>query len=252
MGGQHEGPFLGLHGRGMGRGRALEPPPGLQGLSLGGASQKLPATLSRPWMPGPPIPEDEDVSTPLVQAAATGLGSWMPPLELPGSKMNWADADSSSSVDGDLGDRKYSFGERTPSLYASYAPTPAQKWSKTPTPPGSPAPGLAPFAISGIVAPNAPRPTDPATIVPDPSFFQAGAIPLYVTVPVAMAHCCPHCGKHFAMAPETQASLDEPLASLNRVFEEAGLGHLLTDLEALKAFTQRGARLEVVSQEAPG
>eukprot|EP00931_Biecheleriopsis_adriatica_P073872 TRINITY_DN4807_c0_g2_i2.p1 TRINITY_DN4807_c0_g2~~TRINITY_DN4807_c0_g2_i2.p1 ORF type:complete len:1372 (+),score=356.68 TRINITY_DN4807_c0_g2_i2:40-4116(+) len=47
---------------------------------------------------------------------------------------------------------------------------------------------------------------------------------------------------------ETQVkeSLDEQLASLKRVFEEAGLGHLLTDLEALKAFTQRGARLEEI------
>jgi len=40
--------------------------------------------------------------------------------------------------------------------------------------------------------------------------------------------------------------LEEELAGFRKVFEEAGLGHLLSDFAALKAFTERGAKLEEV------
>lgn len=78
MGRFFEGPFL---GRGMGRGRALAPPPGLQGLSLSG--QRLPGSLSRPWMAGPPIPEDEDVTTPQSSWANPQARWSVPSLDLP-------------------------------------------------------------------------------------------------------------------------------------------------------------------------
>ncbi|CAK8996615.1 1-alkyl-2-acetylglycerophosphocholine esterase [Durusdinium trenchii] len=119
-----EGPFL---GRGMGRGRALAPPPGLQGLQLSG-SQRLPGSLSRPWMAGPPIPEDEDVTTPQMTWVDPQNRWSVPSLDLPGARRAWADMDSGSEM---------SFSEQKGQM--SYVTTPKQKWSKTPSPPSSPA-----------------------------------------------------------------------------------------------------------------
>eukprot|EP00933_Yihiella_yeosuensis_P009530 TRINITY_DN11547_c0_g2_i2.p1 TRINITY_DN11547_c0_g2~~TRINITY_DN11547_c0_g2_i2.p1 ORF type:complete len:280 (+),score=54.70 TRINITY_DN11547_c0_g2_i2:275-1114(+) len=186
---------MGLHGRGMGRGRALAPPPGLQSLQFA-TSSKLPQTLSRPWKPEA-IPEDEDVQTPLLGYAsgAEGLGSWMlpPDIELPNAALQ---RDSENSESG-LG-----VFNQTPSHWSqaqSYVPTPTQKWSKTPSPPGTPL--NLPGAASGSFAFAA----HAAASGLDPQLLQSmaqGMIPYYVTVPIAMAQCCPHCHKHFALPPE--------------------------------------------------
>jgi len=205
MGRFSEGPFL---GRGMGRGRALAPPPGLQGLHLSG-SQRLPATLSRPWMAGPPIPEDEDVTnTPQHTPWAEPQHRWssVPSLDLPQStsqRRAWADMDSGSEV---------SYGEHKTGQM-SYVPTPKQKWSKTPSPPSSPA-GAAmmtfglPDALTLPMAGSAAAISSAMATVGHPSLNAVSkdrpedfGIPVYVTVPIAMAKCCPHCGKHFAEMP---------------------------------------------------
>lgn len=208
MGGQQQDPFPGMHGRGVGRGKALAPPPGLQGLQLS-SNQRLPGSLSRPWMPGPPIPEDEDISTPILAPwvdlqANSDLGSWsLPPAAVSSKHRSWADADGASSeasVDQKARARTSSF------LSASYVATPLQKWSKTPSPPSTPMVGLPGqfggegFDMEGTAHCDA---ADPMSVLPNFSMVQP-AIPLYVTVPIAMAHNCPHCGKQFAMLPEGQ------------------------------------------------
>eukprot|EP00930_Biecheleria_cincta_P058935 TRINITY_DN44712_c0_g1_i1.p1 TRINITY_DN44712_c0_g1~~TRINITY_DN44712_c0_g1_i1.p1 ORF type:complete len:545 (-),score=129.91 TRINITY_DN44712_c0_g1_i1:68-1702(-) len=209
MGGQQHDPFPGMHGRGVGRGRALAPPPGLQGLQLG-SNQRLPGSLSRPWMPGPPIPEDEDIITPILAPwtdiqANLDLASWsLPPAAVPSNRRSWADADGSSSeasVDQKARDHASSY------LSASYVATPLQKWSKTPSPPSTPMVGLpGQFGSAGFdVEETAVHgdAADPMSVLPNYSMVQP-PIPLYVTVPIAMAHNCPHCGKQFAMLPEGQ------------------------------------------------
>ncbi|CAJ1419354.1 unnamed protein product [Effrenium voratum] len=186
-----ENPML---GRGMGRGRALAPPPGLQGLHLSG-NQRMPASLSRPWMAGPPIPEDEDVTNTPQASWVDTQGRWVPPLDLP--RRAWADMDSGSE-----------FGsERKGQM--SYVPTPKQKWSKTPSPPSSPAglmtfglPDALPMPIGPIgpaVALAASAAATSAASLKDTAALADFGIPVYVTVPIAVAKCCPHCGKHFAV-----------------------------------------------------
>jgi len=211
MGRLFEGPSFGLHGRGMGRGRALAPPPGLQGLQLSG-SQRMPATLSRPWMAGPPIPEDEDISTPQATLLDTQARTWpVPPLELPLShRRAWADMDSGSDMS--VSERRASFKDGYWSQgQASYVPTPVQRWSKTPSPPCSPAPGLA-LGGGGFALPDAAcgpsavalAATSAASAMSASMSLAANkdfVIPVYVTVPIAVAKCCPHCGKHFAEMP---------------------------------------------------
>lgn len=201
MGRFSEGPFL---GRGMGRGRALAPPPGLQGLHLSG-SQRLPATLSRPWMAGPPIPEDEDVTnTPQNAPWPEPQHRWssIPSLDLPQStsqRRAWADIDSGSEV---------SYSELKGGQM-SYVPTPKQKWSKTPSPPSSPAGPLMTFGLPDALTlqslpcsvPSAIGPLGMNPAVKDGPDQNDYVIPVYVTVPIAVAKCCPHCGKHFAEMP---------------------------------------------------
>jgi len=217
MGGEQQGPWIGMHGRGVGRGRALAPPPGLQGLQFQ-RSDKIPGGLSQPWIPGPPIPEDEDEScTPLQHWAAPqgplDVSEWVPPsLELPGSVLD---------LGGDIGSTP-SYAERTPSYWASYAPTPAQRSS----PPDSPGPRKATF---GNVATADPAGGDASSLLggagaPGAEFsaFRQGVIPMYVTVPLAMAHMCPHCGKHFAVPPGTEVQA----AGLGL---RGGQGHLVQD-----------------------
>lgn len=209
MGGLQQDPSPGMHGRGVGRGKALAPPPGLQGLQLNNSNQRLPGSLSRPWMPGPPIPEDEDISTPILAPwvdlqANLDLGSWsLPPAVVSSKRRSWADTDGTSSeasIDQKTRDRTSSF------LSASYVATPLQKWSKTPSPPSTPIVGLpGQFGGEDLDMGDTAHgdPAGPMSVLPNFSLVQP-PIPLYVTVPLAMAQCCPHCGKQFAMLPEGQ------------------------------------------------
>mmetsp|Transcript_80001 Transcript_80001/g.249410 ORF Transcript_80001/g.249410 Transcript_80001/m.249410 type:complete len:570 (-) Transcript_80001:127-1836(-) len=189
MAGEAQLPWHGIHGRGMGRGRALAPPPGLQGLQLSGSSQKIPHGLAQPWMPGPAIPEDEDesASPALGWSEPSGqpqLGAW---LELPPGVRS-------------LG------GERTPSCWASYAPTPVMGYEQTPSPPSTPVPLGLPYPTTGPLSGlfGSPATGRPGFELPAPALAQ-GVIPMYVTVPIASAHMCPHCGKHFALPSGEEA-----------------------------------------------
>lgn len=145
---------------GMGRGRALAPPPGL-GPRRG--QKGAPQGLSQAWIP--PIPEDLDPEAPPEgepePSLQPGLHEFLHLLP----------------------------GLRTPSVWSparSHAPTPNLDWSKTPSSPGTPTPG-----------PLIPPPLDYFSL---PRAY-VGQPPMYVTVPVAEAHSCPHCGRSFAMPP---------------------------------------------------
>jgi len=176
MGGLHEDPWhiRFNRGRGGGRGRELAPPPGLQGLQ-GHRSQKVPFSLSQPWMPTP-IPEEEDPDLPDL-----ALGTWLPPdLDLLGSGLTR--------------------GDSTPSEWssASYVQTPAVHWSKTPSPPSSPllTPGNSRSMLKALGGCSEAFGSTMLGVPP------TGAIPTYVTVPLAAAHSCPHCGGLFALQPD--------------------------------------------------
>lgn len=161
------GPLGGLpaQSRSGGRGKALAPPPGLQGLALG-RGQKKPSGLSMPWIPGPAIPEDEDITdSPLVGPWA-GSSLLLPSLELPGNALGDAMGYPGSDV-------SPTYADRTPSCWTSYAATPVASYSEAPD-----------LQFSAGV--------------------NRGVIPMYVTVPLAMAHSCPHCGGHFALPPEAE------------------------------------------------
>ncbi|CAE8703457.1 unnamed protein product, partial [Polarella glacialis] len=130
------------------------------------------------------------------------------PLPANARVANWDDYDSSSEEP----EQKASFAVRTPSHWsqASYAPTPAQRWSKTPSPCATPeiSPAPAPIRAAACAAassrPAVDRSFEAFAGMPDLAPFVPGVIPMYVTVPLAVAHCCPHCGKHLALPPESQ------------------------------------------------
>lgn len=202
MGAQAEGPLHATHGRGMGRGRALAPPPGLQGLSLHRNQHNVPGGLSRSWMPGPPIPEAEVEDSGTVENSPVwptwpadvdhnGMpGGWLPELELPsnallGSEFAWS-KHSAMSPSLDWG--------RTPSTLAS-PPEMASPALRTSNPYAAASIGAA-VTGSGMDAASAAAAAAAAMQAPM-------VIPMYVTVPLAMAHSCPHCHKHFALHSET-------------------------------------------------
>lgn len=202
------GPVIGLRGRGMGvgRGRALDPPPGLQSLGLQ-SQQPVLSSLSRSWMPGPTIAEEEgedDTVTP-VESPIPAWRRW-PDFELPQGAL-------------------IGLGEAVESSYAS---SPRHDWGATPSaysPAESPAlrPGHAPFDIPGLGSVHqgaqegvegrgrgrerergrtgSQHSGDPGDISPLPASLQPAVIPMYVTVPLAMTHSCPHCGHSFALPP---------------------------------------------------
>lgn len=175
---EQQGPWISLHGRGVGRGRALAPPPGLQALQFHVSQQRTRKSLSMPWKPGPPIPEEEEEHSPHrhwanQQDADDPDGSlpWLAGLQLPRSMTP-------------LHERSIS---RTPSCWSqgSGARTPV-RWPETPSPM---TPSLEPCAAGSMQFP------------PSVAALQQCVIPMYITVPVATAHCCPHCGEHFALPP---------------------------------------------------
>eukprot|EP00747_Dinoflagellata_sp_TGD_P092811 gnl/TRDRNA2_/TRDRNA2_165535_c0_seq1.p1 gnl/TRDRNA2_/TRDRNA2_165535_c0~~gnl/TRDRNA2_/TRDRNA2_165535_c0_seq1.p1 ORF type:complete len:390 (-),score=51.97 gnl/TRDRNA2_/TRDRNA2_165535_c0_seq1:19-1188(-) len=184
-------------GRGVGRGRPLAAPPGLQAPQVQ-RSLQVPTSLAKFWKPGPPIPEEDagaredampDCELPDLSLPSTAFGDWNHGWDLRGgvqTPSHWSKPSNRPSV------------VNTPSVY----------WAETPSPPGTPRwdadrchpgrwTGLPPAAISGPVSggggaggggSNAP-------------------LPMYVTVPLAVANCCPHCGALFATSqPAAPAS----------------------------------------------
>lgn len=174
MGAAEQGPWIGLHGRGMGvgRGKALTPPPGLQGLNL--QRRSLPGGLSRPWMPGPPIVEVDDEGANGTPQASTEWPSW-PDEDLPDGVFTGVD-----KLDTSYAASAADWG-RTPSTYASPAQSPAMRPAAHPYNSAGGAGGGPAFQLS--------VPTVPPTM-------------MFVTVPLALAQNCPHCGRHFALPVE--------------------------------------------------
>lgn len=191
-------------GFGIGRGRPLAPPPGLQGLHLS-RPQRIPGGLSRTWMPGPPIPELEEADEgsiknspewlPWGDPEAQGTPTWLPPLELPavalGGQVPIADLGLDAAA-GIVSESAASTPIWSRQSKASYSHTPVD-WGRTPslgaTPPESP-----------LLRATSEVPRHSRSGSPDHG--HPVVIPMYVTVPLAMAHSCPHCGKHFALPPE--------------------------------------------------
>lgn len=205
-------PSFGLPGRGMGvgRGKALAPPPGLQMLNFNNSQKSPGLTLSRPWIPGPPILEvsgetlEDDEDSHLDDMAFPAWQGMPPELEPSIGAMSAGDF--------------FVTAERTPSLWskASCIGTPTEDWGMTPSIVSEPP---SPALVSQFGAPegvfnaglNMAGPLAnplfpgmdmalPPSAVPHNQFTQP-VIPMYVTVPLAVAHCCPHCGKHFATPP---------------------------------------------------
>lgn len=211
---------IGLHGRALdgpmfgGRGRALAPPPGLQGLQLQ-RNMRQPGGLSRMWLPaGPSIAEDEE------DGNALDLDTWGP-LGLDFDDSNYAIAPTPSYWPSDAG------SEASFDMTQALAPA-AEQWPQPPldllsVPAGpalmpSPIPtpafpifGAGAFAdpgdLLGVMPQMSEGPGGTAANMPasagvaERSYgeYTPGAIPIYVTLPLAMANCCPHCGHYFAL-----------------------------------------------------
>lgn len=196
-----EGRFADSFGSmGMGRGRALTPPPGL---AIRKPYHRAPGGLAQTWMPGPSIPEedgDDPEKTVAEDVPAQGdVGGWL-------QNMQFVDHLASA-----LSARSRCSSSWSQSQ-ASFANTPSMSWSKTPSPPSTPLNQRLPTSgrqFSNFAMPDAwqgavtSSPTLGATPMTAP-------IPLYVTVPIAMAHSCPHCGRAFAMPPDSNRGLDRP------------------------------------------
>eukprot|EP00928_Gymnodinium_smaydae_P034973 TRINITY_DN2467_c0_g4_i1.p1 TRINITY_DN2467_c0_g4~~TRINITY_DN2467_c0_g4_i1.p1 ORF type:complete len:618 (+),score=107.26 TRINITY_DN2467_c0_g4_i1:112-1854(+) len=172
-----------------GRGRALAPPPGLRGPP----SLKMAGGLSQPWMPGPAaIPEDdEDREVPQRADDDSVLGGAWLPLEL--TTLDPAHVRPGAGTSVDCASSYWS---------ASYVATPVMGWAKTPSSPG----GLGtPLECLGV-------PPSRSDIASNDSPQLAPSIPTYVTVPLALAHSCPHCGCRFAFP---SPDLGEPMIPLS-------------------------------------
>eukprot|EP00927_Polykrikos_kofoidii_P022025 TRINITY_DN20677_c0_g1_i1.p1 TRINITY_DN20677_c0_g1~~TRINITY_DN20677_c0_g1_i1.p1 ORF type:complete len:661 (+),score=116.87 TRINITY_DN20677_c0_g1_i1:64-2046(+) len=158
-----------------GRGRALEPPPGLQGLPAYGPGLQNPGLSQSTWLPGPGIPEDDEdrdlLSLPELNDAC--LDDW-----------HYQDSDGARTPSGTLGADISRYWPKS-----SYASTPACPWSKTPSPPMTPG-SLLQFGRSASV--GTASPLQGPQLAP-------GFIPTYVTVPLALVNSCPHCGHAFAL-----------------------------------------------------
>mmetsp|Transcript_42341 Transcript_42341/g.95299 ORF Transcript_42341/g.95299 Transcript_42341/m.95299 type:complete len:573 (-) Transcript_42341:57-1775(-) len=202
----------------MGRGRPLKSSAPVRGSSR---QHPMPGGLSQLWMP-PPIPEEE-------------VG-----VEAGDKDHSQFDILISSLA---MGNRPYGLSDsdidiHTPSYWSggSYAPTPVHAWPETPSPSSNVSPAIRPvstsaaaLALAGMRADFPPflQLSPPPQHAPGTGFQErldggtpamdtdiesttalppplAGApIPTYVTVPLAMANSCPHCGKSFAIPPSS-------------------------------------------------
>mmetsp|Transcript_30579 Transcript_30579/g.90751 ORF Transcript_30579/g.90751 Transcript_30579/m.90751 type:complete len:563 (-) Transcript_30579:83-1771(-) len=205
------------YARGMGRGRALAPPPGLPPRA-GVRSPLAPQGLADIWSTGWTIPEEESRLTQpdegLQLEEEEEGGGWEEDLfgllpgaaELPPGPLwpQWpppVDEEAplaTSSVGSPLfGPSQQGRPLPERSRAASFAPSPSVTWSKTPSPPGTPLPpwrlsGCAPALGSAAGAGGGGRAAWPTGAAP---------IPAYITVPVAMAQLCPRCGQALAVLP---------------------------------------------------
>mmetsp|Transcript_73713 Transcript_73713/g.116733 ORF Transcript_73713/g.116733 Transcript_73713/m.116733 type:complete len:713 (+) Transcript_73713:78-2216(+) len=195
--GEPQGRFNDLAGMGMGRGRAMAPPPGFGGPQAHRV-QRAPGGLSKEWLPGPSIPEEELDPEPQERFLR----------ELQGFP-NHLLLEASARLESDE--------IRTPSVWskASFCATPSMPWSKTPSPPGTPKGGffsqpVMHSAYSDVPMNIAGMPNNVANALYNPHVM--GAIPMYVTVPVARTHSCPHCGRGFVLAKDADNSLQHSSA----------------------------------------
>lgn len=182
-------------GMGMGRGRRLAPPPGIGSAQRG---MKAPGGLSKEWRPEPPIPEEE------LDPEHQDMAAWSSNMELPSRLLLAASAAAASFRDDESAWSK-----------ASYCGTPSMAWSKTPSPPGTPcllgrnlpewqsAMGLGNFSEYSLPPGAIAHPGSVAHMLQNPHMVTP--IPMYVTVPVAMTHNCPHCGRGFALPDASSA-----------------------------------------------
>lgn len=168
----------------LGRGRPLTAPPGLPGLTSQ-RRQSAPGSLTQLWTPGPAIPEEEGEEDPTLADA----DAWAPdtPLMMMLPDTSWASMDIGAGHD------------LTPGYWSrpSYAPTPNDYWSRTPSPRSSPFLGARP------------DPNWMGSALNTSGFSGGGAygpIPTYVSVPLACAESCPHCGKMLARSPAMMTS----------------------------------------------
>lgn len=190
-------------GMGMGRGRALAPPPGLR--APGNRGHRAPGGLSKEWRLEQPIPEEEELDTDAQDRGTPNY--WAADMELPSRLLLAASTAAARFGSDDDGWSK-----------ASYCGTPSMAWSKTPdtfSPPGTP---LLPMrGFPDLSQQGGPLGTFGDCILPPGALagsvvhgmhpHSMAPIPMYVTVPITMTHNCPHCGRGFAMAPEAAASL---------------------------------------------
>mmetsp|Transcript_90542 Transcript_90542/g.157064 ORF Transcript_90542/g.157064 Transcript_90542/m.157064 type:complete len:726 (-) Transcript_90542:140-2317(-) len=190
---------------GMGRGRALTPPPGL---AMRKPYHRAPGGLATTWMPGPSIPEedgDDPEKTMTEDVPAQGdVGGWL-------QNMQFAD-NLASALSARSHNSSWSRSQ------ASFANTPSMSWSKTPSPPSTPInqrlaapgrPGVPTGTFGSFAMPDAWQGAVSSSLNPGAAPMTA-PIPLYVTVPIAMAHSCPHCGRAFAMPPDSNSGPGRP------------------------------------------
>jgi hypothetical protein len=194
--GEPQGRFNDHTGMGMGRGRVMAPPPGHRGPQAHRV-HRAPGGLSKEWLPGPSIPEEELDPEPQKNFLRELQGFPNHLLLEASSRLDHLESDEI----------------RTPSVWskASYCATPSMPWSKTPSPPGTPK-GGAYFSQPVMHSAYADLPMN-VTLVPNNvanalyNPHVMGAIPMYVTVPVARTHSCPHCGRAFALAKDAGDAL---------------------------------------------
>jgi hypothetical protein len=161
-------------GMGMGRGKALAPPPGFG--SSASRRIRAPGGLSKEWRPEPPIPEEE--LDPELQDFTSSSEYWSRDVEAPSHLFLAAAAAARFRND----------EERSVWSKASYCGTPSMAWSKTPSPPGTPC----------MMSRGFPEYAPPVAQV-------AHGLPMYVQVPVVTTYSCPHCGGPFAIAADAAA-----------------------------------------------
>lgn len=224
-------------GRGMGRGRTMVPPPSLQGPgALAGTPQRAPGGLSQAWAPIPENDvEDDDDET-------GGQSIWRDGMNLaPDQSVLWAALDSSIGAAWHETSTNRRWSEHSAPSVSSYIQTPKATWCATPSPPMTPVENAClPPAFTGSDAGVFLPPTDFSSMGTGMLGSTAGsavaaaayAVPNYVTVPMALAHNCPHCGGVFAVPPGGPSPTAAESADSRRAAELAELRDQLRERDA--------------------